>query len=1459
MRFRAAPSAARRRRLVGPVGLAVAASLTIGVLQGVPAAAAPGSPAEVAAAAEERAREAAATEAPPAEPPRDAEPPAFDSSSDLSDPVEPDEFALAWAQAERTGQPVELDSQTTETTISRVQPDGTVEVESTAGPVRTQVDGEWVDVDTTLEVTGAGVRPTAVTGEITFSAGGTAPMAELGDGEGRSVSFDWAGVLPEPVLDGDTATYPDVLPDTDLVLTATRQGFTQHLVVKERPDAATLDELSSLSFPMTTEGARVTETGGGQLTVLDEEGGLIGGAAAPLMWDARTNKRTGDPVAVEQMGIDVTPPVEAGTDATLVLRPGEDFLTDPDTVYPVTIDPTQALGALGDAFVQSNYSTAQGGSTELRAGTYDGPTAARSYLRFDVAPVKNRVVQGATLSLWEFHSWSCSPRWVDIRNVGGFDPNTITWGSQPAIGSIVANANVAYGYSTACPDNWVNFNLTNWVAHYADARNGTGNVMPLGVFANEDDVYAWKKFHSGNAGTNVPKLTFTYDGNCDQYKGLKICGDVRAKYYALGGLNSYLGVPTNSTTATPSKPGFYQHFQNGSIYWSAATGAHVVRAGAIRDKWASLSWENGYLGFPTGDMTSIPGGWYTHFQGGTIFWSSTTGAKVVKGAIRSKYQAMGWHTSLLGYPTTDEVAVPGGFYNHFQNGSIYWSSGTGAHWIRSAIRTKWSQMGAQGSLLGFPTTDETAVQGGAFNHFSGGSIYHSTATGAHFVRGPIRDKWASLGWELSSLGFPTSDEVAVTELVETTTTAADGSTTTTIEEVATGALYNDFSGGSVYSSPDTGAHMLRGAVREHWLSEGGPASDLGLPVGDQFAIPAGTRQDFTRGQLILDPVTAEFRFCTVTGTSGPDTLTGTDGDDVICGLGGDDTIDALGGNDSVVAGEGNDVVDLGAGSDLGLGEAGDDVLRGQDGDDGLLGDAGADHLVGDAGIDDLVGGDGADRLDGGPADDLLDGGAGEDVLSGDDGADELSGGGQVDTLSGGADADRLAGGGGDDTLSGGGAADTVSGGGGQDALNGDGGDDHLLGGGTSDVTDGGDGADVCTVPVATSVSCETPVENTEADAAHTTTADAVVHAGAATAEVVPFAAAGENHTSSNGVDVEGGTVRLSTVSGISLQAPVDPAVEPTLSSEGTLVSPGAASGLRVEVQALAGGSARVFTIAEEGYSASAQHEYAYTVHLPEGAWLEAGADGTVSVMQTAELVTDGLTGSDVAAVDLGAMLPEVTAEDQATKEAAVAAADGQAPPVGAVPLEVFAAPWAVDADGQALPTRFEVRGSQLVQVVDTTAAAFPVVSDPLPLIGIGLGVAARLLLGFLFKSAPKFFVTTAIRVGVYTTRNGFRYFDDFKKAAGGTKPGYQWHHIVEQGGKNRTRFDPRALHNPNNLVQIPKEVHQQCINRWMSRSNVRLFGHVTGRDTLRYYLRGKSFETQHRFGIELLRLCGVPI
>jgi hypothetical protein len=81
---------------------------------------------------------------------------------------------------------------------------------------------------------------------------------------------------------------------------------------------------------------------------------------------------------------------------------------------------------------------------------------------------------------------------------------------------------------------------------------------------------------------------------------------------------------------------------------------------------------------------------------------------------------LGWETSFLGYPATDETQTSdGGKFNHFTHGSIYWKPNIGAHEVHGVIRDHWAQNGWEtNSKLGYPISDETPSASGSADRFS---------------------------------------------------------------------------------------------------------------------------------------------------------------------------------------------------------------------------------------------------------------------------------------------------------------------------------------------------------------------------------------------------------------------------------------------------------------------------------------------------------------------------------------------------------------------------------------------------------------------------------------------------------------------------------------------------------------------------------------------------------------------
>jgi uncharacterized protein with LGFP repeats len=359
-----------------------------------------------------------------------------------------------------------------------------------------------------------------------------------------------------------------------------------------------------------------------------------------------------------------------------------------------------------------------------------------------------------------------------------------------------------------------------------------------------------------------------------------------------------LGYPTGDGFCGLRDGGCFQPFQGGSLYWSQASGAHWVR-GPIRDAWATEGWEGGWLGYPlTDEDCSLPGGGCTtHFQRGTIYWTAATGARPSNQQMLNAWVPAGMERGLLGYPTTNVVcgSVKGGCFQGFQGGTIYWSEASGSHFVRGSIQAAWGVTQYQSGWLGYPLTNETCGlrDGGCTNHFEhgtiywspttgarpsnpqilntwvplgmengllgypiddvfcglvgsgclqnfqGGSVYWSESSGSHFVRGVIRDVWGRTGWENGPLGYPTSDQAC---------------------GLRGGGCLTHFQNGSIYSSPATGTHPVSGSIRDGWQSSGWENGPWGYPAASAVVSNGNVTQRFQHGTATWDAATGVTTF-----------------------------------------------------------------------------------------------------------------------------------------------------------------------------------------------------------------------------------------------------------------------------------------------------------------------------------------------------------------------------------------------------------------------------------------------------------------------------------------------------------------------------------------------------------------------------------------------------------------------
>ncbi|MFE0106948.1 LamG-like jellyroll fold domain-containing protein [Streptomyces sp. NPDC059009] len=465
-------------------------------------------------------------------------------------------------RAASSGEPVEVTSLRSESSDTFALPDGSLEAREYLRPVRARVGKGWKSVDTELvKSADGGVAPKVTTVGLEFSGGGDDPLVRMTKA-GREVALSWPGRLPAPTLEGDTATYADVLPDVDLRMGAQEDGFTQLLVVKSAK-AAQSPELSELRLKLAADGVEVKETGQGELQAVDKGAkGAVFEAPKPMMWDSSTGSgttpeapatpsaRSGQPrtsaskkaatsqaaeePAAGESGKLAPVDVEVPTGGKeLVLTPDAGVLKGKDTTYPVFIDPQwysprASAWTMASKYWASSPQWKFNGDHDAGMGycnwNYCQPNdTKRLFYRIPVSKFAGKKILKAEFVVRNTWSASCADRTVELWQTKGISSST-TWNSQNASGfwdKHLKSESFAYGYS-GCAAKDAEFLVTSAVQGAADGRDST---MTFGLKADsESDGDAWKRFsdkaflrvhyNRPPAQLRTSQLTMEYGGTC---------------------------------------------------------------------------------------------------------------------------------------------------------------------------------------------------------------------------------------------------------------------------------------------------------------------------------------------------------------------------------------------------------------------------------------------------------------------------------------------------------------------------------------------------------------------------------------------------------------------------------------------------------------------------------------------------------------------------------------------------------------------------------------------------------------------------------------------------------------------------------------------------------------------------------------------------------------------------------
>jgi RHS repeat-associated protein len=449
--------------------------------------------------------------------------------------------AVLSAKASR--KPVEITGERTERSTTWALPNGTFRTDTTTAPTRVRrSDGSWTPVDYTLVDTGKGISPKASPVAVTFSPGGKGPAVTLTE-NGKSIDMGWATTLPKPRLDGPRASY-DLGNGTSLVLAATSEGFEQSLVLAKPPTSAPQLRLGfnpkglslkgndrggfDFEAPAPTAAAKAPagKTGAGRAAA-----GKAGAAKgpqqvftmpAPVMYSAAWDKVAEEHTQVQA----VTAKLGKAADGSPVLdlSAAMGFLTDPKTVYPVTIDPTiDSVTQVGDTYVTQQNTTDHSSDYDIRIGKSSSGNLRRSLVRFGAASaVSGMHVTNATLSLYNVYTGSCTASPVYAYPVtADYSMTGVRWATQPTIdssGTYTGSGTFAYGLEPGCANGTGTVDVTAMTQAWA---NGTLADYGLELRDAEVSQTTEKRFCAMNidsggwsactAPTRYPMLSVTYN------------------------------------------------------------------------------------------------------------------------------------------------------------------------------------------------------------------------------------------------------------------------------------------------------------------------------------------------------------------------------------------------------------------------------------------------------------------------------------------------------------------------------------------------------------------------------------------------------------------------------------------------------------------------------------------------------------------------------------------------------------------------------------------------------------------------------------------------------------------------------------------------------------------------------------------------------------------------------------
>ncbi|MCG3086084.1 DNRLRE domain-containing protein [Anoxybacillus sp. LAT_31] len=387
---------------------------------------------------------------------------------------------------------LELESRRTKYSTRYLNPDGSFTEEIYLQPQFYQdpLDKKWKKINNDLKPNGADMfENTANAFKVTFAKQSSQPELVSIKENDRILSFIPINAKNvQGVAKNNEIIYKGLFEQTDVRYRLQGNAVKEDIILNNKPSS------NAFTFEMKLKGVKAVAKKDGTIVFEDSKGNPKWYLEKPYMFDA--NHKYSDQVAFHLRQNSGKTYIDVIVD--------ESFLQDPDTIYPVTIDPTiNEWDVLRDNFIAYNFpDSVYSSNTYMHTGynSYFGTT--RALVRFYLPSLpSDSVISSATFNAYQTNADGQQVS-IDLHRITSNWSSSVTWNNQPSIRSTKESTTTNNTANT-----YWSWDITQLVK---DWYNGIQPNYGLMLKQQNESSSPYRTFNTVNNSVNTPRITINY-------------------------------------------------------------------------------------------------------------------------------------------------------------------------------------------------------------------------------------------------------------------------------------------------------------------------------------------------------------------------------------------------------------------------------------------------------------------------------------------------------------------------------------------------------------------------------------------------------------------------------------------------------------------------------------------------------------------------------------------------------------------------------------------------------------------------------------------------------------------------------------------------------------------------------------------------------------------------------------